>query len=363
MTALAVEVVERPSPPRVSRAVAPSALAAPRFGHRAELDGLRGLAILGVLVFHTGLPGTRAGFLGVDVFFGLSGFLITSLLLAERADTGSVRLAAFYFRRGLRLLPALLLLVGVTTGYAWVRHIPSLRSTAWTGLYALFYVENWAGIYAAPTTVSARFGHLWSLSVEEQFYMVWPVLLVLLVRRHPRWLVPVLAGGIGLSAATRIVLFESGSSIARVYNGSDTRADVILAGCLLAVLHSRNRNVPRTVAWAGLSAAVGWLLLTGVPKGYDTPGLYREGFVLVTLGVFSALSLIISERPRWLQWTPLVWLGTISYSLYLWHLPLAAFVPSPAWMIPAALCVACVSYYGVERPCLRFKHAWGGRFK
>jgi len=325
---------------------------------RPELDGLRGLAVLAVVAFHTNVQWARAGFLGVDLFFGLSGYLITTLLMAEFAETGSIRLGAFYLRRALRLLPALLVLVSATALFSAVAHTPGFSRVLRTGLYALLDVENWANIYA-PDTISARLGHLWSLSVEGQFYAAWSVLLLVLLRIRPRWLVPALVCGIGLSAGARVLLYANGASVARVYTGSDVRADVILAGCLLAALERRGTKVPRLLAWSGFVPALLWLVVDGTPQGFDSPRLYREGFCLVTAGVFGGLALALDYRPRWLQWRPLMWLGTVSYSLYLWQVPLGGFLRAPLVLVPAALTMAALSYYLVERPCLRLKSTLG----
>ena len=235
-----------------ARRARPAAHAAPRgrpisFGFVPALDGLRAIAVFGVMLFHGGAPGVGGGFLGVNVFFVLSGFLITSLLLGEWTTRLTIRLGEFWARRARRLLPALLvLLVGVAV-YAKVfaspGQFPNLRLDT---LSSLFYVANWHFIFAGTSyfdqTVTSPLAHMWSLAIEEQFYIVWPPVVLVLLRlgaklRPSRRLWPVLgvavAGALG-SAVWMRYLFLHGASITRLYEGTDTRSQDILVGAVLA---------------------------------------------------------------------------------------------------------------------------------
>ena len=224
----------------------------PARGRRAEiphlgaLDGLRGIAVLAVILYHGGVPWLAGGFLGVEVFFVLSGFLITSLLISEWLDRGKIALGAFWARRARRLLPALVVLVAViglyytTAGSA--KAVPGLLGD---GFAALFYYSNWhqiatgASYFAASGPVSP-FQHTWSLGIEEQFYALWPLLVlaaVWCVRRGGgskpaslRLLLAVALLGVVASAAQNALAFDGGSGLDRVYYGTDTRATGLSRG-------------------------------------------------------------------------------------------------------------------------------------
>lgn len=211
-----------------------------RLGRRPELDGLRGVAILLVVVSH-GLPRyMMAGAVGVTVFFTLSGFLITSLLLEEHAATGRLDLRHFYERRVRRLGPALVVflaamaVLGLTVN-SW------FATPGWLGA-TLFYVTNWGIVQGgAPGAL----GHTWSLSIEEQFYIVFP-LLVLLLARRPSVLIAVTAAITAVSVGLRVVLWQDGASVAEVYYGTHTTVFAPLAGALLAMaLHGRPVGCPK----------------------------------------------------------------------------------------------------------------------
>src|SRR3954449_10507032 len=231
--------------------------------HIAALDGLRGLAVIAVLFFHAGRM--RGGFLGVDLFFALSGFLITSLLLAEVDRRGRVGLVAFWGRRFRRLLPAvLLLLVAVTVIVTLVASIPERAATLEDGPWAQFYLANWHAIaghrdYWASFELPRMFGHLWSLAIEEQFYVVWPVIVGLIAWRaknvHRAVLVFCIVAS-SLSLLWMIALFNPADPT-RVYIGTDTRASSLLLGALFATATMRS-GVAQVVAALGsmLSTAV-----------------------------------------------------------------------------------------------------------
>lgn len=347
-----------------------------RLAHQPALDGLRGLAVLGVLAFHAGH--LRGGFLGVDAFFTLSGFLITGLLLAEHTATGRLSLGAFWARRARRLLPALCLVVAVVAAssvwWASAADRPGLRAD---GLAGLLYVANWHavadgywGAFASPSP----FEHLWSLSIEEQLYVAWPLVVLVLLRRAPRLL---LATTLGLALASSAWLaWMAGADLERTYLGTDTRASSLLVGAALAVA-VRHRSPapvpsgPRTVAdrvadAAGLTVVAGLAWAWATVDGTDSRA-YQGGLLAHALAV-AAVILLVTRRPagrvaRALSWRPLTAVGLVSYGLYLWHWPVYVVLdPSRTGLdgwdltavrvaVTAVLSVA--SYLLVEQPVRR----------
>ena len=372
-----------------------------RWGHLPALDGLRGLSVMGVLFFHAGhLSG---GFLGVDAFFALSGFLITTLLIREAERSSRIDLVGFWGRRLRRLLPAVVVLLVVTM--LWARWFGS--SAEWDGVrrdgpWAQAYLANWNQIassdgywdsFASPPLL----GHLWSLAIEEQFYVVWPVVVAMLWRWIPRPQIALLAvslAGIGASVLTMILLYDGGDPT-RVYMGTDTRASSILVGVAAATapasrlwtaIVNRWRTLADGVIVAGL-VVLAWMWWS--VDGSSAGSLYRGGLALhstlttVIVALVAHRSLEIStDSPtasptpsgtgrgvitRALGWRPLVMVGTLSYSLYLWHWPVYA-VMSPertgwsGWDLTGArlgvsTVLAVASYALVERQ-VRFEWRW-----
>jgi peptidoglycan/LPS O-acetylase OafA/YrhL len=359
--------------------------------YRPALDGLRAVAVLAVLVQHAGLrvPGVAGqavpgGFLGVDVFFVISGFLITSLLLAEHGSRGRVDLRRFWLRRARRLLPAVALVVAATAVLIAVADLPlDVASARGDALAALAYVANWRFIvtdqsYFDAFGLPSPFRHLWSLSLEEQWYLLFPPLLVALgaLRRRPGVLVAGLVAAALASAAWMAALYSPGDDPSRVYYGTDTRAHTLLIGAALAVaatgfpgLVVRLRRWLPWVAGAGLAGlAVAFRSIDG-----SEPSLYRGGFLAVALAsaaVIAGVALPGAAGPaHWgLSRRGAVAVGRISYGLYLWHWPL--FV----WLTPDRLGIdgpglfvvrfgltfllAGLSYRYVELPIRR--HGWAG---
>jgi len=348
-------------------------------GYRRWLDGLRGLAILMVLAFHLGfLPG---GSLGVDVFFVLSGFLITTLLAEEWQRRGSISLKAFYLRRALRLWPAfitLLVFCVLSSFLAASAEEAAIRRRE--VIVAGCYVVNWPNLHKTPMFL---LGHTWSLSVEEQFYLLWPLSLYLMLRwklPRRRILVLVCAGILG-SALLRLGLYRAGRDlghgpdIIRLYMGLDTRADSLLTGCLVGLLATwgllpRSR---RFVFWAGLAsllsvAGLGFLAWRRcLEHSQYYHGLFTVAAMMVGVIIVRQLSAPSRLGKFVLQSAPLVGLGRISYGLYLYHIPILAFLlrtglPPLAMALAAAgltLATALLSYYCIERPCLRLKDRLG----
>jgi peptidoglycan/LPS O-acetylase OafA/YrhL len=302
--------------------------------YRPDLEGLRGVAILLVLVCHLRIPGAEAGFVGVDVFFVLSGFLITGLLVNERERTGRIDLGRFYARRARRILPAAVLVLGATLLAAGFIVSPlDLRRIADDGVAASLSLANMR--YAVDTTDyfaavdASPMLHFWSLAVEEQFYLLWPILLLSVARigRTRPAMAALTAAVLGGSFVVCGVLTETASAWA--YFSLPSRAWQLAAGGLLALGAPLLGRLPHAVA-----AAMGWLgaallgaSLVAIGPATAYPGLAS---LLPTLG---AVALIASGgvvgSPGWIALArmPLRWLGRISYSLYLWHWPILILGP------------------------------------
>jgi peptidoglycan/LPS O-acetylase OafA/YrhL len=344
---------------------------------------MRAVAVMVVVVFHAGLSWLPGGFLGVDVFFVLSGYLITTLLLAEIDRTGRVDLMAFWARRARRLLPALIVLVAVVSAVSPVV-LPSAETALARddALSALAYLANWRMIlrgtdYFAQTAAPSPLQHTWSLAIEEQFYLLWPLVLLLLlcwtpVRRHRLVaLVAMAVLGAVASVADGWLLASAGRNLDRVYFGSDTRAVSILVGVGLAGMLALGRGSPHPVArqrrrLLGAAAAVATAVLMWLfshAQGDDSR-LYHGPLLLVALAVAAVLAHAVlapqSLTARVLSLSPLPALGRISYGVYLWHWPLLAWLNSertglhgPSLLLLrclATVAVATLSYLMIERP-------------
>jgi peptidoglycan/LPS O-acetylase OafA/YrhL len=387
------------------------------FSFVPALDGLRAIAVTGVMLYHGGAPLAGGGFLGVNVFFVLSGFLITSLLLGEWTKRLTIRLGQFWTRRARRLLPALLLmLVGVAI-YAKVFATPGeFANLRLDSLSTLFYVANWHFIFAganyfSQTAQPSPVSHMWSLAIEEQFYIVWPpvalVLLHLGRRLQPsRRLWPVFAVAVVGAAASALDMrlsYYGGASITRLYEGTDTRCQDILVGAAMAIgmamWAQHRRALPEGAGptpwriptpWFGPSIkpiaaweitpiyarvalqVLGWsVLAAGVylwsqltePSAF----LFEGGFLLFALGVatviFCAVTAQTASLSRALGNPVFRYVGKISYGTYLWHFPLFALLDSSRMhlyglplltvRIAVTLVVATASFYLVEEPIRR----------
>ena len=340
------------------------------------LDGIRAFAVGGVLLYHAGVDWMSGGFLGVDAFFVLSGFLITSLLLGEWAKTGGIALRSFWARRARRLLPALFLVLGGVAVYARVYARPSeLSSLRLDAFASLGYVANWRFVFsgqgyfdqfAAPSPLR----HMWSLAIEEQFYLVWPVLLLGLLhlfRDRARQLALAVVTLAGLSLVVMLWLYEPGHDPSRVYYGTDTRAQSLLIGAFVAVaaggIPVLGRRVRYWVHGAALVAVcvLGWMWCTA---NEGSTWLYQGGLTVAAVAIAIVIVSVTQRRSgplgAVLSLSPLVWVGTISYGLYLWHWPIyLAMTPARTGLDGAGLVLARIgvsvvfataSYYLVERP-------------
>jgi peptidoglycan/LPS O-acetylase OafA/YrhL len=360
-------------------AAADPAPATGQAGWRAPgLDGVRALAVLAVLAFHEGLPWIHGGFLGVDVFFVLSGYLITDLLVARYRKDGHIGLGRFYQRRARRLLSALaLMLLTVTAAVSLLE--PGQRSAMRPALLgAVTYTSNWWQALAHQSYFSLYgpppvFQHLWSLAVEEQFYLIWPLLLaVILTLVHRQVTRALLAWGGAVAAALLMLgMYTPGADPSLVYYGTDTHASALMIGAALAITWplakiaattGRARQVLDVLGAAGLVilAWSAWHL-----SGPD-PFVYPYGLVLAAV---AAGGLILAAAApgrigRLLSWRPLRWLGVRSYGIYLWHWPVIAITTgmaprsatsAPIRLIDTALPIvlAAASWHWLESPILR----------
>ena len=345
-----------------------------RLGYVPSLDGLRGISIIAVMAFNGHLLRMEGGFIGVDIFFALSGFLITSLLVGEYARSSTISFKKFYFRRALRLLPALFVLMIVCMVYALLIQSPESSLVTFKGvLYTLFYVANWAQVPPNLPGIGPL-SHAWSLSVEEQFYIVWPLALIFLLKIKSKGIIAtIVLLLIAASLASSILQWNAGAPHLRLYFGSDTRAYGILIGCLAALVLSWN-VLPKTENAGKVFRVASVVSLAGIIVSFfvlrhTTGFVYNGGFALIAIGTsFLVLDFLLfpSKLSRAFEFAPLVWLGKISYGLYLWHFPILEVSKKvfdgrlhPAIYgtigVIVTLIVAGTSYYLIEKPFLKLK--------
>jgi peptidoglycan/LPS O-acetylase OafA/YrhL len=346
-------------------------------GYVPALDGMRGFAVLAVIMYHARVPFFRGGFIGVDIFFVLSGFLITSLLVREFYSQQHIDLKSFYVRRILRLGPALgVFLASFAALSLLMLSAEQARSNIIDTLIALFYFTNraWAFHIHPPDFLA----HTWSLAIEEQFYIIWPALLIILlrlIRSHRNVIFTIVL--LLLSAwLTRIFLAVGGASLERLYNGLDTRGDELLTGCLLGIILSSNlMNAHRQYQLESVLKFISplsalSLILSSIFMRWQSIYMYYYGFLVIELSVsIIILDIFFSQKSmvnRILLIKPVVWIGRISYGLYLWHFLIFSTMRGLGFrhidVITIGTClaflVASASYYFLERPFLKLKSRW-----
>jgi peptidoglycan/LPS O-acetylase OafA/YrhL len=351
-------------------------------GYRPALDGVRAIGVISVMAFHGGFKRSYGGYLGVDVFFVLSGFLITSLLVAEHDSKGNISLTRFYSRRMRRLLPALFVMLAAVAIYAHFADgngetLGINRDVIGTVLY----VANWVAMSTYGFTHN-MLSHTWSLSIEEQFYFVWPIVVLLLLRwRTPRWAIVTLTGvGFLLSCLERAVQMSHVRTVTpRIFFGTDTRGGTLLAGCFLALVVSWD-VIPRAAKRLAVPAmAVGLVALafafTSFRYAAAPNGAFSEGITLVAVAtmlvIFGAVYAPSSALGRVLSFRPIVWIGKVSYGLYLWHVPVDRIFREggttlglnhfgiQCLRLAITLSIVTVSFYVLERP---IRHGWRPQF-
>lgn len=331
--------------------------------YNPALDGLRAVAVSAVIAYHCSRDFLPGGFVGVDIFFVLSGFLITSLLMAEFHRTGNIAFKEFYIRRAMRLWPPLLVLLAIFLASApfLFPETPALAEA----IYAGFYLSDYSkALLHTPRIL----GHTWSLAVEEHYYLLWPVVILLITRRWPAHAFSILAIAFVAATAWRIADATLWNDYNLTYYRFDTRMSGLLLGSAIAVLPWR----PQTAVANGLAAAgVLGILWCFVALSWDTlpPLLYGGSIADVAAGCI-VLSLAASGSTvlgRVLSWPPIVYIGAISYSLYLWHYPIVRAMRDnqdpltlTAVVVVASLVVSVMSYELLEKPMKAMRHRRAG---
>lgn len=398
-----VDLVGQPTATADVRAAATSAPAShqpevtatgrPRRGHLAGLDGLRAVAIVSVVVFHLDPSWLPGGFLGVDVFFVISGFLITTLLVQERRSTGGVDLRGFWTRRARRLLPALAVVVPASILIARTVEADLLVGIRRQALGALTFSTNWLEIgqgsnYFAATSPQL-FMNFWSLAVEEQFYLFWPLVMIGLLALHRRFaltegVLAVLVLGVGLASAVGMALTYDASNPTRAYYGTDTHLFGLMLGAALAIVWTGPlRAYTTSRLWCAhrrwfVGAALATVAALFVLAGEEQAWTFALGIPLVSIAT-AVLMLAAVERPgalrSVLELPPLAWIGQRSYGIYLWHWPVilivaqdipttagtSAFVWTRVWAVVVTLALADLSFRFVETPVRRLGFRETGR--
>jgi len=338
-------------------------------GHKPGLDGVRALAVLAVVARHSGVGIGRGGLIGVDIFFVLSGLLITTLLIREHSAAGQISIRAFYARRALRLAPALMAMVLAVSCISFIAHAhlpvgfaPStvLPGGLLAGTYTSDIGLGWFGVALGP------FGHTWSLAVEEHFYLIWPLILVRLIKRgmSRTRMLALTVGAVALIALWRLGWWIATGDVLHQSFSFDTRGDELLAGCALAFAIPMLKQHPDWMRVSGIIGAAVLIALFVAAPGDEFAAF--GGYLVVSTAAAMFLAWVwLLPDDRLLQplsWRPMPYLGRLSYSLYLWHFPIfwagdlgLGHAASVVLRLGLTLVVATASYHIVERPALRLK--------
>lgn len=344
------------------------------------LDSLRGLAILGVILYHINFNWMPGGFLGVTVFFVLSGYLITDILAIEWKRNKRIDLKNFWIRRARRLLPGMLVMLVIVIAWVTIFHSSLLGKMRGDSLAALLYFSNWWYIYHKLSYFESfnqisPLTHFWSLAVEEQFYVVWPFIIGLafyFIKKKSHIILFILLGAI-MSALAMAILYEPGADPSRIYYGTDTRAFSLLIGAALALIWPSSRLANKIIPKARLVldivggiALIIILVMFWKTNQYE-PFLYQGGMVLLSIAtalLVANLAHPASRIAQFLRFRPLRWMGVRSYGLYLWHYPIITLttpkINAGEFSLTRALCqflliiiAAQISWKFIEDPIRR----------
>ncbi|GAB3584106.1 acyltransferase family protein [Calidifontibacter terrae] len=361
----------------------------PGSGYRPALDGYRGLFILMVMGYHFGIRALAGGWVGINHFFVFSGFLIGRILIKEHYRTGTVSARAFYLRRVRRIVPAMAALVVVVLGWTALHPDSPRREFAGDGFSTLTFWLNWRLIarndqYFDNFDAPSPLRHVWTLAVEEQFYLLvpWLILLLFLVtrRRMMRFAIVVIAALLATAWSAHLV-GQPDITSSRIYYGTDVRMQALLVGFAAAFLFTRRRPGPALALPAGVAEALGWIgTIISIGAFFVLDDNFTAAFGNGTVLLFAIAAAVMGvsatdPRPllinRIFSWPPLVYLGQISYGLYLFHWPISLWMPLTGWSLPLAvavkflltLAVATLSFRFLEYPVLRdgFRALWPWR--
>ncbi len=324
-----------------------------------SLDGLRSVSVLAVIIFHCLPTYLVGGWVGVDIFFALSGFLITSRLLQEWRKTGTILLKQFYLRRMLRLMPALYAMLAFIVAALLLFHAKSKLFIM--VLVSATSLMNWSRAF--HWGYDGFLGHTWSLAIEEQFYLIWPLLFWFTISIGGTKSVKIIASTLALVClGVRLVTFDGGNFY-RIYNGFDTRADSLIIGCFFACVTS---NLKPTVFRNQIYIPFLFLLFVSLSVHHQDKWLYTWGWSVISLAsAWLVYCLVIFRDDNnisyALQLSPLVYLGRISYGMYLWHYPLLYFLKShfDNNLVSTVIClfltviVASISHAYLEQPLIK----------
>lgn len=325
--------------------------------YQPSFDGIRAAAVLSVVAFHCRFPDTNGGFIGVDIFFVLSGFLITTILRAELRQTGAIQIGRFYYNRALRLCPPLFLMLSFYAISAPL-FFPDANPASDIVLAGLYLSDYSRAFWGMPDYLS----HTWSLAVEEHYYLIWPLIVLFTRRWSDRGFLAVLIGAFVAAASWRVFAMADPGQWEQIYYRFDTR----LSGLILGSAISAVPRLPGRAAAAVMGPlAVCVLLIAASVLRWKSPEAHHWAAVLVDVAAAMLILSVASGRSalaRILSWRPVVYVGLLSYSIYIWHYPIARLVrdqfgPSATFLIVAgaSFLIAALSYEFIEKPAKTFR--------